>query len=121
MSNIAFPLHAHTLTPPPRPHAPAGAQRVILPKASATADPGGLAPHAAVLRAACAAGCRVDARDIAGYTALAHSTGHHPRLDLAAILLEYGADPGQRDRFGTVPLHHAAMANETEAFKMLLE
>lgn len=33
-----------------------------------------------------------------GYTALAHATGHHPQLELAKVLLEFGANPSQPTR-----------------------
>ena len=44
------------------------------------------------------AGARLDARDLAGYTALALATGHHPELELAEALLQAGADPNLQDR-----------------------
>ncbi|KAL4425269.1 hypothetical protein ABPG75_009285 [Micractinium tetrahymenae] len=92
----------------------AGAQRVHAVDGTPTR-------HAAILRAVCEAGCRVDARDIAGYTALAHCTGQRPQLELAQILLEFGADPSAKDRFGTAPLFHAIMSQEEEVALWLLE
>jgi tetratricopeptide (TPR) repeat protein len=65
--------------------------------------------------------CRVDALDIAGYSALSHATGHHPTLELAKILLEYGADPSSRNRMGATPLFTAIMSQEFEATKLLLD
>lgn len=50
--------------------------------------------HAAILRAVCEAGARVDARDVAGYTALAHATAHHPQLKLAKVRGWGGAHGG---------------------------
>lgn len=80
----------------------AGAQRIHLVYQ-------GLRPrsfdHGAILKKVLDEGwCRVDARDAAGYTALAHAAGHHPKLELAEICLEYGADPSVRDRMGSTPL-----------------
>lgn len=69
----------------------AGAQRI---RSAQGAGSG----HAAILRAVCEAGARVDAVDVAGYTALAHAAGHHPQLDLARVLLEFGADPSRPTR-----------------------
>jgi ankyrin repeat protein len=65
--------------------------------------------------------CRVDAKDIAGYTALSHAAGHHPQLSLAKILIEYGADPNKRNRMGSTPLFSAVNAQEVEATKMILD
>jgi len=64
--------------------------------------------------------CRVDAKDVAGYTALSHAAGHHPQLSLAKILIKHGADPNSKNRFGSTPLFSAVNAQEVEATKMLL-
>ncbi len=37
----------------------------------------------------------------AGYTALAHAAGHHPQLELARVLLEFGANVNQPTRWVT--------------------
>ena len=65
--------------------------------------------------------CRTDAKDIGGYTALAHASGHHVVLPLALILLEFGADASTRNRFGATPLFTAIRFREFEAAQMLLD
>jgi MYND finger/Ankyrin repeats (3 copies) len=65
--------------------------------------------------------CRVDAKDIAGYTALGHATGRCPALELAKILLEHGADPNSRDRMGATPLFGAIFAQDTETTELLID
>ncbi|KAL4533283.1 hypothetical protein Ndes2526A_g08722 [Nannochloris sp. 'desiccata'] len=65
--------------------------------------------------------CRVDALDIAGYTALSHAAGHHPQIELAKILIEHGADPSSKNRMGATPLFTAIMSQELEAIKLLLD
>eukprot|EP01138_Halocafeteria_seosinensis_P014552 gb/GECG01014856.1/.p1 GENE.gb/GECG01014856.1/~~gb/GECG01014856.1/.p1 ORF type:complete len:403 (+),score=52.61 gb/GECG01014856.1/:1-1209(+) len=65
--------------------------------------------------------CRVDAKDGGGYTAFYHAATRIPRLDLARILLQFGADPNMPNRFLDVPLLSALMAGNFEASKFLLE
>jgi hypothetical protein len=55
--------------------------------------------HAEILEEVCRSGARVDARDIAGWTAFHHAVAHHTQLDLARILLRHGADPTAQDRW----------------------
>ena len=80
----------------------AGAQRIhlVLPSLRPVKS-----NHAAILKKVLEEGwCRVDARDLAGYTALSHAAGHHPVLELAQILVEHGADASTKDRMGSTPL-----------------
>ncbi|PNW84608.1 hypothetical protein CHLRE_03g151100v5 [Chlamydomonas reinhardtii] len=66
------------------------------------------------------AGCRVDGKDAAGWTALHHATAHHTVLDLAQMLLDAGADPNLQDRYGTYPLVSAVMNAQVQSVKLLL-
>lgn len=96
-----------------------GAQRLELLPSTTSGRSG---QHAALLDHILQQGyCRVDALDIAGWTALEHAAGHHPKLELAKVLHRHGADPSHKDRFGTCTLMGAVMAGEQEAMEWLLE
>ena len=61
--------------------------------------------HADLLKYLLASGAPPDVEDIVGYTALHHATmKDDSKLDLARILLENGADPNHRTRYGSVPI-----------------
>ncbi|CAD7695454.1 unnamed protein product [Ostreobium quekettii] len=77
--------------------------------------------HKAVARLLIDAGARIDAKDAAGYTALMYACGHNPAVALAEILLEAGADPNVKSRYGTVALHDAVMGQQLDAVKLLLK
>jgi tetratricopeptide (TPR) repeat protein len=65
--------------------------------------------------------CRVDAKDIQGFTALAHATMRNARVNLAKILLEYGANPNSINRMGVSTISSAVGAQEMEAIELLLD
>lgn len=61
--------------------------------------------HVELLKYLLKAGAPPDVEDIAGYTALHHATMQEgSRVDLARILLENGADPNHRTRYGSTPI-----------------
>lgn len=65
--------------------------------------------------------CRVDAKDIAGYTALHHIASRHANLELARQLLEFGANPNNKNRFEDGALLSALMAKEYGGVALLLQ
>ncbi|OCH89379.1 ankyrin [Obba rivulosa] len=59
--------------------------------------------------------------DIVGHSALQHATMNHmARLGLSRILLEHGADPNHRNRYGEVALLMAFQNNQYEAVDLLM-
>ena len=82
------------------------AQRTSAPKEEA------IAKYVAILEWLLDEGARVDARDIGGYTALAHAAAHNPVLPLAEVLLRNGANVNYQNRFGAPVLMSAVMAAE---------
>ncbi|KAG2440135.1 hypothetical protein HXX76_004248 [Chlamydomonas incerta] len=95
-----------------------GADGQIPDRTSSDAERG--TQHTQCVRLLLDAGCRVNGKDAAGWTALAHATAHHTVLDLARVLLDAGADPNLQDRYGTYPLVSAIMNAEVPSVKLLL-
>ncbi|EMD32700.1 hypothetical protein CERSUDRAFT_99077 [Gelatoporia subvermispora B] len=63
-----------------------------------------------------------DVPDIVGYSALQHATMNHlAMVDLARLLLEHGADPNHRNRYGEVALIPAFEGNQHGIIDLLLE
>lgn len=79
--------------------------------------------HAETLSYLLSRGCPPDLEDIAGLTALTHSTMHKASspIDLARILLEGGADVNHRDRYGQVPIMNAFMTDNIPSIDLLME
>ncbi|KAJ2778116.1 hypothetical protein GGI15_004275 [Coemansia interrupta] len=76
--------------------------------------------YAGCLRFLHGVGVHVDGEDVAGFTAFMRaSQTRASRLDLAATLLELGADVNHRSRFGGVALHEAIMAQDRAAVAFL--
>lgn len=79
---------------------------------------------AAVIENLCKAGANVDARDICGYTPLFYLAGVLcPRESaslLVPLLLEHGADPDAKSRFGRCVLSYALEAGNMPAFRDLV-
>ncbi len=57
---------------------------------------------------------------ITGFRAL-HWAAWSGRADLAALLLDQGANPGDRDSLGATPLHHAAGRGRQDVLALLIE
>lgn len=55
-----------------------------------------------------------------GSTAL-HYACDKGYIELSAILLEYGADPNGKDKFGDTPLHISATCDSLKCIKLLLD
>lgn len=91
-----------------------------------TPVPGSPAPpgqHAAVLRLLLDAGAAADARDIAGYNAVASATGVGAcaaTLAMVPPLVAAGGDPCAVNRFGEPILMMPIQTGNVEAFKVLL-
>lgn len=69
-------------------------------------------------------GARVNAQDVTGYSALHHlmdKTHVKTVLTMTRVLLENGADPNLRNRFGFVPLRIGVNQGTPAAVKLLLE
>jgi hypothetical protein len=82
------------------------------------------ADHMAVAKALIDAGCRVDAKDIAGCTPLHHCvSAQASRTSLAIVKLlgDAGANPEMRCRAGWLPLAQPTMSRMLEAVTALLE
>lgn len=79
--------------------------------------------HAETLSYLLSHGCPSDVEDIAGLTALSHSTMHKASspIDLARILLAAGADVNHRDRYGQVPIMNAFMTENLPSIELLME
>ncbi|KZP28435.1 ankyrin [Athelia psychrophila] len=79
--------------------------------------------HAETLSYLLSRGCPPDREDIAGLTALTHSTQHvaSSPLDLARILLVAGANVNHQDRYGQIPILNAFMANNIPSIELLME
>jgi hypothetical protein len=57
---------------------------------------------------------------LTGRTPLLIAAGHPEAAGIVKLLLEKGADPKVRDRFGFTPLHSAAFNGELETLKLLI-
>ncbi|KAF7967440.1 hypothetical protein HWV62_34347 [Athelia sp. TMB] len=79
--------------------------------------------HAETLTYLLSKGCPPDVEDIAGFTALTHSTQHKASspIDLARILLVAGANVNHRDRYGQVPILSAFMTDNIPSIELLME
>ncbi|KIM85894.1 hypothetical protein PILCRDRAFT_86645 [Piloderma croceum F 1598] len=67
-------------------------------------------------------GCPPDVEDIAGHTALSHTTmGSVSFPELAHLLLEVGADVNHRDRCGCTPIMNAFQTNQIATIDILME
>lgn len=82
------------------------------------------AQHYLVAEYLCAAGARVDAKDVAGYTCCHQATSLSGCIDSVAIFRllahKYGADPRLRNRFDATPLNSALMTHREELVEALL-
>ena len=78
------------------------------------------ADHPGTLRLLLERGAPASVPDLVGYTPLHLACMTPVRADLARILLEHGADPNARDRFGSVPLMGALQAGTLDAIEALL-
>lgn len=78
--------------------------------------------HIKLLKYLISCGAPVDLPDITGNTALFHGTMNHTaKLDMSRVLLEYGSDPNQRNRYGEVPLLLCIQSNGIGAIDLLME
>ncbi|TCD62461.1 hypothetical protein EIP91_006831 [Steccherinum ochraceum] len=78
--------------------------------------------HVPLLKYLLQAGAPPDVEDIVGYTALNHITmqaGSDVRL--ARILLENGADPNHRTRYGAIPILDCFTTNQVDCADLLME
>ena len=66
-------------------------------------------------------GSNINHSDLNGFTALHWATGKINSRALTKFLLERGAKADAADRWGTQPIHYAAMADDLDMFDMLLE
>ena len=65
-------------------------------------------------------GCDINHTDHSGFTALHWATGKINSRGLTSFLLERGARADIADRWGTLPIHYAAMAGDQEMINKLL-
>jgi len=68
-------------------------------------------------------GCRLDCRDLSGFTAINHASQLgcvSPKLDILEHLLKKGADPNLQSCFGCYPLLNAIECNNIKAAELLL-
>jgi len=65
-------------------------------------------------------GCRLDARDYAGFTAVSHAACDPPQLDILEHLLKKGADPNLQSSFGCYPLLNTIEFQNVKAAEILL-
>ena len=83
------------------------------------------ARYTVALEALLAAGARVEAKDVAGFTALAHassiSTTPWARDKCLPVLLKYGADVDAENRFGFTPLMDATFTENVANVSKLME
>ncbi|KAH8093086.1 ankyrin repeat-containing domain protein [Cristinia sonorae] len=78
--------------------------------------------HTELLKYLLRSGAPPDVEDIAGYTALNHATMNYgSKVDLARILLENGANPNHRTRYGAVPILDSMQSAQIECIELLME
>lgn len=80
--------------------------------------------HLAVLELLIDRGLPLDLPDIGGFTALHHSVLGHSLKDKEGIirkLLSSGADANHQNRWGSTPLHNAAMRGDGLGIELLME
>lgn len=80
--------------------------------------------HLACLKKLLKLGANIHAHDVAGYTPLHHCLtmyGGTRTLAMARVLLEHGADPNARNRFGASPLLECVKHKKVDFVKLLLE
>lgn len=79
--------------------------------------------HAETLSYLLSKGCPPDVEDVAGLTALAHSTQHKgsSQIDLTRILLQAGANVNHRDRYGQIPIMDAFVEGNLPFIELLME
>jgi len=65
-------------------------------------------------------GCRLDARDKVGFTALSYAACQPPQAALLEYLLKKGADPNLQSVFGCHPLIHAVHTQNCQIASLLL-
>ena len=95
----------------------AGAQRVM-----DHSRPSGSLKYLEVLKYLLSCGMPPDSQDIAGLTALHHATcSPVPKVDLARVLLESGANVNHRNRYGEVALFGPFQLNLVEVIDLLME
>lgn len=56
-----------------------------------------------------------------GWTPPLHAVAKEGYLEVAEILLEYGADPNAKEYTGLTPLHHATQSGQDVMVQLLLE
>jgi|AntAceMinimDraft_1070359.scaffolds.fasta_scaffold19976_2 hypothetical protein len=81
------------------------------------------ADHLRVARALLSAGCRVDARDVAGHTPLHHCTTSQcsdESIAIASLLIARGADVEAKIRAGSMPIAAPMMSRKLNAVTLLL-
>ncbi|KAJ1886064.1 hypothetical protein LPJ66_009814 [Kickxella alabastrina] len=78
-----------------------------------------VADYAECLRLLSMWGVDVDQVDIGGFTAFMRAAQGEAGLELAAVLLDLGANVDHRSRFGGVALHEALMARDRRAVAFL--
>ncbi|KIJ50946.1 hypothetical protein M422DRAFT_59022 [Sphaerobolus stellatus SS14] len=78
--------------------------------------------HADIARFLIKAGAPTEQEDIALYTALAHATLRDGlAIDVARVLLEEGANPNHRNKYGAVPVLEACIHGSLKCIDLLLE
>ena len=80
--------------------------------------------HVRILEKLLELGAKVNVRDSAGYTPLAHcltSAGNETTFKMARMLLEKGADPNLKNRLGWIPLRESLICENRPYIKLLME
>lgn len=81
------------------------------------------ADHISIAQILIEAGCRLDVKDVAGYTAVHHCLtqyGNSTTLKIAQLLVENGANVNTVNRFGCSPLFEPCMNSNYEFIEFLI-